>query len=265
MFVPLFFLSAIAASVVLAADEDIASWSSADVDKWMQTILPVSEASRSYRASFLENDIDGTVLSDLSLSDLVDLKVSSLGHRKRIIKAIEALGGVETAARDSIPDPAAEQVPASVLANMAEMKASMTGGSSATCGDIGSCSQSSHVVEGQVLSTRPRVYLFPNFITGKQADDLIAMSSIHLTQSKVGIGSTEVKDSIRRSTSVFLNVSAEVKALLACCLHVVCLHFCFAMFVFPARRAAAVPKSCSSYSETTFLPLRALVQPQSRT
>src|SRR3954465_4767043 len=57
-----------------------------DVERWLAQIgLP------QYSASFLANDIDAEVLSVLDESDLEKLGVTSLGHRKRLPGAIQAL------------------------------------------------------------------------------------------------------------------------------------------------------------------------------
>jgi hypothetical protein len=44
-----------------------------------------------YEAVFRENDIDETVLSDLTAEDLKELGVASLGHRRKLLDAIAAL------------------------------------------------------------------------------------------------------------------------------------------------------------------------------
>ncbi|MEE9183021.1 MAG: SAM domain-containing protein, partial [Acidimicrobiia bacterium] len=49
-----------------------------------------------YTATFAENNIEFDLLSELTDADLEKLGVSSLGHRKRLLKAIAALS-VETA------------------------------------------------------------------------------------------------------------------------------------------------------------------------
>ena len=46
-----------------------------------------------YASAFVENDIDFAVLPDLSDADLRELGVGSLGHRKRLLAAIEARSG----------------------------------------------------------------------------------------------------------------------------------------------------------------------------
>ncbi|MBR1157371.1 SAM domain-containing protein, partial [Bradyrhizobium sp. JYMT SZCCT0428] len=44
-----------------------------------------------YAKTFAENNIDYSVLPDLTENDLEKLGVSSLGHRKKLLRAIQAL------------------------------------------------------------------------------------------------------------------------------------------------------------------------------
>src|SRR6202522_1316178 len=72
-----------------------------------------------YEATFRESEIDAEVLPDLTEGDLNQLGVP-LGHRKRLLKAIAALGTGETAAKPPSPAPAsspatAERRPITVL------------------------------------------------------------------------------------------------------------------------------------------------------
>ena len=60
--------------------------------------LAAQPRSRPARALFRENEIDTEVLAELTESDLTGLGVS-LGHRKRLLKAIANLGSTETAAK----------------------------------------------------------------------------------------------------------------------------------------------------------------------
>jgi len=46
-----------------------------------------------YASRFAENDIDYTILSDLTDQDLEKSGVASLGHRRKILRAIAALDG----------------------------------------------------------------------------------------------------------------------------------------------------------------------------
>src|SRR6185312_1876109 len=44
-----------------------------------------------YAQTFAENNIEYSVLSDLTEDDLIKIGISSLGHRKKLLRAIEAL------------------------------------------------------------------------------------------------------------------------------------------------------------------------------
>src|ERR1700674_4239232 len=77
-----------------------------DVGDWLRG-LGLSE----YEPVFLENKIDAEVLSDLTDGDLSQLGVP-LGHRKRLLKAIAALGTTETAAKPPRPTPGASRATA---------------------------------------------------------------------------------------------------------------------------------------------------------
>jgi hypothetical protein len=69
-----------------------------------------------YAQTFAENNIDYSVLPDLTESDLKNLGVSSLGHRKKLLRAIDAL----TAAREPTgPTTLLEHPP--LLRNMAKL------------------------------------------------------------------------------------------------------------------------------------------------
>ena len=64
-----------------------------DVVDWLRSL-----GLAQYEALFRENDIDTEVLAELTESDLTGLGVS-LGHRKRLLKAIANLGSTETSAK----------------------------------------------------------------------------------------------------------------------------------------------------------------------
>ena len=72
-----------------------------------------------YETAFRESEIDAEVLPDLTESDLNQLGMP-LGHRKRLLKAIAALGTGETAAKPpssatSPPGGVAERRPITVM------------------------------------------------------------------------------------------------------------------------------------------------------
>jgi hypothetical protein len=64
-----------------------------------------------YETIFRESEIDAEVLPDLTEGDFNQLGVP-LGHRKRLLKAIAALGTAESAAKPSSPAPASSSAAA---------------------------------------------------------------------------------------------------------------------------------------------------------
>src|SRR5215469_3451340 len=57
-----------------------------DIVVWLRTL-----GLGKYEAVFRENDIDETVLPNLTAEDLKDLGVSIVGHRRKLLDAIAAL------------------------------------------------------------------------------------------------------------------------------------------------------------------------------
>jgi class 3 adenylate cyclase len=45
-----------------------------------------------YEAAFRDNDIDAAVLPELTTEDLISIGVTSVGHRRKLLSAIAALG-----------------------------------------------------------------------------------------------------------------------------------------------------------------------------
>ena len=70
-----------------------------DVGAWLRGL-----GLGQYETTFRESEIDAEVLPDLTEGDLNQLGVP-LGHRKRLLKAIAALGTGETAAKPPSPAP----------------------------------------------------------------------------------------------------------------------------------------------------------------
>jgi len=64
-----------------------------------------------YEQAFRENDIDASLLPDLTEADLKHLGISSLGHRKKLLKAIAALRGALEATAAAPPVPASAEAP----------------------------------------------------------------------------------------------------------------------------------------------------------
>jgi hypothetical protein len=64
-----------------------------------------------YAPRFAENDINFAILSDLTDQDLKELGVSSLGHRRQLLRAIAELNRVEKGALKLAPATAAPDTP----------------------------------------------------------------------------------------------------------------------------------------------------------
>jgi hypothetical protein len=71
----------------------------APIDQWLKSI-GLSE----YTNLFAANDIDVDILADLTAADLEELGIS-LGHRKKLLKAIAALGDQARPADDPAGKP----------------------------------------------------------------------------------------------------------------------------------------------------------------
>jgi hypothetical protein len=60
-----------------------------------------------YEAAFRQNDIDETVLPNLTADDLKDLGVGIVGHRRKLLDVIAALRADTNASPTTTPGPAA--------------------------------------------------------------------------------------------------------------------------------------------------------------
>jgi class 3 adenylate cyclase len=69
-----------------------------DVTEWLRGL-----GLEQYAPAFRDNDIDGEVLRRLAGEDLRDLGVASVGHRRRLLDAIAALGEAQAAPAASLP------------------------------------------------------------------------------------------------------------------------------------------------------------------
>jgi class 3 adenylate cyclase len=73
-----------------------------DVAEWLRGL-----GLEQYVSAFRDNDVDGEVLPRLTAEDLRELGVASVGHRRRLLDAVAALGGGQPAAGASpAPDTA---------------------------------------------------------------------------------------------------------------------------------------------------------------
>ena len=64
-----------------------------------------------YEAAFRENEIDETVLPDLTAEDLKELGVTALGHRRKLLAAISALRDDACGKKSSEDEPTASSIP----------------------------------------------------------------------------------------------------------------------------------------------------------
>ena len=58
-----------------------------DIAAWLRGL-----GLEQYAPAFRDNDVDGDVLPELTADDLIGLGVSSIGHRRKLLAAIAALG-----------------------------------------------------------------------------------------------------------------------------------------------------------------------------
>ena len=70
-----------------------------------------------YRDAFAANHIDAETLPLLTAADLQEIGVASVGHRRRLIEAIVALGGRQEPAEDQATPQTSPETPASAPAS----------------------------------------------------------------------------------------------------------------------------------------------------
>src|SRR5216684_1737787 len=76
-----------------------------DVKSWLQQL-----GLAQYEPAFRDNEVDGDVLPDLTAEDLIGLGVTLIGHRRKLLSAIAALGAAAPAAAPTAtPAPAPAQ------------------------------------------------------------------------------------------------------------------------------------------------------------
>ena len=62
-----------------------------DVAAWLRGL-----GLEQYAPAFRDNDVDGEVLPELTADDLISIGVTSVGHRRKLLAAIAALGAEPT-------------------------------------------------------------------------------------------------------------------------------------------------------------------------
>jgi SAM domain (Sterile alpha motif) len=68
-----------------------------DVAEWLRGL-----GLTQYESAFRANDVDAEVLPELTAEDLIGLGVTSIGHRRKLLAAIAALGA-DAPLRPSLP------------------------------------------------------------------------------------------------------------------------------------------------------------------
>src|SRR3984957_9319391 len=81
-----------------------------DVAAWLREL-----GLEQYAPAFRDNDVDGEVLPELTADDLIGLGVTSIGHRRKLLAAIAALGtepptGAQSATSATSASPAAPTI-----------------------------------------------------------------------------------------------------------------------------------------------------------
>jgi class 3 adenylate cyclase/tetratricopeptide (TPR) repeat protein len=88
-----------------------------DVGVWLRSL-----GLGQYEASFRDNEIDGSVLPKLTVDDLKDLGVAVVGHRRKIMSAIEELNAPSARTEDATAPPAQAPVSAGAHPDAAERR-----------------------------------------------------------------------------------------------------------------------------------------------
>jgi hypothetical protein len=68
-----------------------------------------------YEAAFRDNDVDAEVLPELTAEDLISIGVTSVGHRRKLLAAIAALGNEPPTAAATVARADAERRQLSVV------------------------------------------------------------------------------------------------------------------------------------------------------
>jgi hypothetical protein len=88
-----------------------------DVASWLQQL-----GLAQYEPAFRDNEVDGDVLPDLTAEDLIGLGVTLIGHRRKLLSAIAALGAAAPApALTATPASAPPPAPASAQAERRQL------------------------------------------------------------------------------------------------------------------------------------------------
>src|SRR5271165_3405685 len=89
-----------------------------DVGGWLRSL-----GLGQYEAAFRDNEVDGAVLPKLTVDDLRELGVAAVGHRRKIISAIEELNAASSARAEGVNAvPTQRHVPVGASSDAAERR-----------------------------------------------------------------------------------------------------------------------------------------------
>ena len=74
----------------------------------LDRVRPLLCGGAQYATAFRDNDVDGEVLPELTADDLISIGVTSVGHRRKLLAAIAALGAEPATPHPNPPPPAGE-------------------------------------------------------------------------------------------------------------------------------------------------------------
>jgi hypothetical protein len=119
-----------------------------DVAAWLKNL-----GLEQYEAVFRDNAIDGDLLPSLTAEDLRDLGVTIVGHRRKLLDAIVALG----AASKPALSPAAAEPPATLSAPAVVPNLSRVRAATRSDARLPSCSAISSARRASPPSSMPRI------------------------------------------------------------------------------------------------------------
>src|SRR6516162_2154707 len=87
-----------------------------DVASWLQQL-----GLAQYEPAFRDNEVDGDVLPDLTAEDLIAIGVTPVGHRRKLLCAIAALGAAAAPALIATPASGPPPAPAPAQAERRQL------------------------------------------------------------------------------------------------------------------------------------------------
>ena len=111
------------------------------VPDWLQNL-----GLGQYAQRFVENDINFSILPDLTDQDLKELGVASLGHRRQLLRAIAQLSGGENTAREATTEPPTPPIETAEHRQVTVMFSDIVGSATLSGMDPKTCGKSSNLM-----------------------------------------------------------------------------------------------------------------------